>query len=447
MKVELYFPPMWLTNALCKYRGISAKACFVPFLLGFWAFAFAFAQSPTSAPSTAAPSQTHRLKISEVVMSQLVVQKLPPKYPEDSIRAGIEGVVVLEIGIDTAGAVDDVTVVSGDSTLAKAAADAVRQWKYKPYLVEDSPIAIDTQVTLNFHLARQPQIVPPPLGSFQDGNYNNGYFNLYYPLSRDWVRETEVVRKRFSASNHSQGAYVLLTEVHIPQDFTELRADSSFTVFALNHSSGKDTETCKLYLDALATSLHAQKEAKQKGDVSQFTFASHEFYRADFEYRDGASNRSTVCTSQKDYLLLWNIEGWSKKAVEEAVSTLSTLAEAPQPAPPEPPLPQIEAHQVKTATPSVVRVATGVSTGLLLKKVQPVYPQEARHERIQGKVLMNAVISKTGDVVDLEVIDGPIELAVSAVNAVRLWKYGPYLLNGTPVEVLTQIVVNYYLSP
>jgi protein TonB len=49
--------------------------------------------------------------------------------------------------------------------------------------------------------------------------------------------------------------------------------------------------------------------------------------------------------------------------------------------------------------------------------------------------------------VDLEVIDGPIELAVSAVNAVRLWKYRPYSLNGTPVKVLTEIVVNYALIP
>jgi protein TonB len=59
---------------------------------------------------------------------------------------------------------------------------------------------------------------------------------------------------------------------------------------------------------------------------------------------------------------------------------------------------------------------------------------------------MNAVISKTGDVVDLEVIDGPIELAVSAVNAVRRWKYRPYTLTYEPVAVLTQIQVNYALS-
>lgn len=334
--------------------------------------------------------------------------------------------VVLEVGIDASGAVQDVTAVSGDSTLAKAAADAVRQWKYKPYLVEGAPVEIETQVTLNFHLASRPQIVPPPLGGFQDDSYGNEYFDLFYPLSREWVRETEVMRKRFSAANHSPGTYVLLTEVHIPQDNTELRADSSFTVFAINRYSSKDTEDCKLYLDAIANSVHNEKAGKQKGAVSRFSFAGHDFYRADFEYRKGVSNGSTVCTSQKDYLLLWKIEGWSKKAVDEAVSTLNSLTATPPPAKPEPPAPQNQANtrnQDKIAAPSTVRVATGVSTGLLLKKVQPTYPPEARHDRIQGTVRMNAIISKTGDVTDLEVIDGPIELAVSAVNAVRLWKY------------------------
>jgi TonB family protein len=123
-------------------------------------------------------------------------------------------VVVLEVGIDASGAVQDVTAVSGDSTLAKAAADAVRQWKYKPYLVEGAPVEIETQVTLNFHLASRPQIVPPPLGGFQDDSYGNEYFDLFHPLSREWVRETEVMRKRFSAANHSPGTYVLLTGPH-----------------------------------------------------------------------------------------------------------------------------------------------------------------------------------------------------------------------------------------
>jgi TonB family protein len=83
---------------------------------------------------------------------------------------------------------------------------------------------------------------------------------------------------------------------------------------------------------------------------------------------------------------------------------------------------------------------------MLIKKVQPIYPQEARYAHIQGTVRLMAVINKTGDVVDLEAIDGPIELVVSAVNAVRKWKYRPYLMNGAPVDVYTEVVVNYILQ-
>ena len=92
------------------------------------------------------------------------------------------------------------------------------------------------------------------------------------------------------------------------------------------------------------------------------------------------------------------------------------------------------------------RVSSGITQGLVLKKVPPLYPEQARRARIQGSVHMSVVISKTGDVVDVEVIDGPIELVVSAVNAVRQWKYRPYVLQGEPVAVDTVITVNYTLS-
>jgi protein TonB len=93
-----------------------------------------------------------------------------------------------------------------------------------------------------------------------------------------------------------------------------------------------------------------------------------------------------------------------------------------------------------------VKVARGVIQGMKIKDVAPIYPPNAKYARIQGSVLLRAVINKNGDVADLEVLDGPIELVVSAVNAVRQWKYRPYILMGEPVEVDTTITVNYVLS-
>ncbi len=100
----------------------------------------------------------------------------------------------------------------------------------------------------------------------------------------------------------------------------------------------------------------------------------------------------------------------------------------------------------KIATPQRVRVSSGVSQGLLVKKVQPPYPPLARQARIQGVVLLQATISKAGDIEGLTLISGHPMLTQAAIEAVKQWKYKPYLLNGEPVEVETQIQVNFTLA-
>jgi len=100
----------------------------------------------------------------------------------------------------------------------------------------------------------------------------------------------------------------------------------------------------------------------------------------------------------------------------------------------------------KVATPQRVRVSSGVSQGLLVRRVQPTYPPLARQARIQGVVLLQATISKEGDIRDLTLISGHPMLAPAAIEAVKQWKYRPYLLNGEPVEVETQVQVNFTLS-
>jgi TonB family protein len=401
-----------------------------------WAFGQSQPSTPTSPPAAAA---SHRVQVDADTASALVLQKAPINYPDAARNAGVHGTVVLRVVISYSGDVQEVTVVSGDPALAQAAADAVKQWKYKPYLVEGSPAEMETQVGVNFQIKAPVQPAVPPPGTFRDNAYSNDYFGIYYPLSRDWVRETDLVRSKLASEGDIPGTYVLLAAVHIPQDAAPLRADSSFTVLAANRSGAQD---CRQYLEIAASRVQSQREGKQKGDVSQFTIAGHDFYRADFEYRQGISHRTFLCASIKDYMLHWNIIGWSKQAIETAVSTLDSMASSPPTTPAESkPTPTEDQH-----LPTKVRVPPGMSTGLLIKKVTPDYPPEAKYAHIQGSVVVRATINRTGDVADLEVISGPIELVVSAVNAVRKWKYRPYLLNGNPVAVETQIVVNYALQ-
>jgi len=100
----------------------------------------------------------------------------------------------------------------------------------------------------------------------------------------------------------------------------------------------------------------------------------------------------------------------------------------------------------KVATPQRVRVSQGVTQGLLIRKIQPAYPPLARQARIQGSVLLQAEISREGTIVNLRLVSGHPMLAPAALEAVKQWRYRPYILNGEPVEVETQITVNFTLS-
>ncbi len=93
-----------------------------------------------------------------------------------------------------------------------------------------------------------------------------------------------------------------------------------------------------------------------------------------------------------------------------------------------------------------VRVSSGVAQGLLIHRVNPQYPLLAVQARIQGTVVLQATIGKDGAVQDLRVVSGHPLLTAAAINAVRQWRYRPYYLNNEPVEVDTQINVNFTLA-
>jgi periplasmic protein TonB len=101
---------------------------------------------------------------------------------------------------------------------------------------------------------------------------------------------------------------------------------------------------------------------------------------------------------------------------------------------------------VTPAAPKRVRVSQGVTEGRLIHKVEPQYPALARSARIQGQVVLAAIISKSGEIQNLVLVSGHPLLAPTAIEAVKKWRYRPYLLNGEPVEVETTITVNFELS-
>jgi TonB family protein len=241
----------------------------------------------TLASVAAAQINPQRIRVSDTIISQQVITKVAPVYPPLARQARIQGQVILRAQISKSGDVENLQLISGHPILAPAAIDAVKQWKYRPYLLNGEPIAVETSVTVNFTLSDKPAAEDPGAGEIPGG---------------------------------------------IPGD----------------HAAGV------------------------LGVVS------------------------------------------------------STPGNAPNGA-------------------TRVRVSAAVAQGLLLTKVQPQYPRDAKDQHIQGVVVLRAVIDKEGNVANVQLITGPQELAPAAIEAVKQWKYRPYLLNGTPIEVDTQVQVNFTL--
>jgi protein TonB len=92
-----------------------------------------------------------------------------------------------------------------------------------------------------------------------------------------------------------------------------------------------------------------------------------------------------------------------------------------------------------------LRVSPGVIKGLLIYRVEPAYPPLAQQARIQGVVVLTALIDKGGNVQSLQLVSGHPLLARAAIDAVKQWRYRPFLLNGQPLEVETTVTVNFHV--
>lgn len=117
------------------------------------------------------------------------------------------------------------------------------------------------------------------------------------------------------------------------------------------------------------------------------------------------------------------------------IGSTSSLAAAPALFKPKPVVPSVQR----------VRVSPGVVKGLLIHRVEPIYPPVAQQARIQGAVVLTAIIDKEGNVQSLQLVSGHPLLARAAIEAVKQWRYKPFLLNGQPLEVETAVTVDFHL--
>ena len=329
-------------------------------------------------------------------IQSLLSRKVPPVYPPLARQARIQGTVVLNVVITKSGDIGTVRLVSGHPALAPAAIEAVKQWKYQPYLSNGEPVEVTTNVQINFSLSDN-----PPSGAVGDtpgvpadiiGKGTGGVPRISEAVMRG--QRTQKIDPVYPSTALQAGiqGFVLLN--------VRIDKDGNVADFSL---VGGHPLLVQAAMDA----------------VKQWKYQPYLLNGAPTEVE------TTVH-------LRFDSSGGGNVIEPEAV--MPELA------------PAIPADTSGPGLAKRVRISQGVAMALVADKVPPEYPAEAREQHIQGNVLLRVIVGKEGNVENVQLISGHPLLAAAAIDAVKQWKYRPYLLNGEPVEVQTQVLVNFTLA-
>ena len=121
--------------------------------LGWWRWQQGWTELEAQVAAKATEVAKPQLQVPAEVMQQRLRHEVRPEYPDAARQAGVQGTVVLSTVVNAQGAVTQVKTVSGPEALALAATDAVRWWRYEPYLVNGQPVPVETTITVNFRLS------------------------------------------------------------------------------------------------------------------------------------------------------------------------------------------------------------------------------------------------------------------------------------------------------
>jgi protein TonB len=205
------------------------------------------------------------------------------------------------------------------------------------------------------------------------------------------------------------------------------------------------------------------KNRKMLRDAYAVDYGGKRFFRADYKQTvsEGALYVAFVFTLFRGYYIGETVMSKSPENLDLAVGSLQQISFRND----EPNLrcamsddlnPESIAGGVHSPGPSLNRspnsgplppfISQGISNSLSTRKVTPQYPDIALRGRVQGQVVIRALIDKNGDVEDVSLVSGHRALAPAALEAVKQWKYRPYLLNGQPVKIETQITIVFQLN-
>ena len=295
----------------------------------------------------------------------------------------------------------------------------------------------------------------PENGSILNSVYVNAFLGFSFPIPGGWQVNSEAIGSNngeVKAKVTPGGGLILL----VIDQHTGRRFFNRILLTAVEEkSAGLDTQgfvakVVRVQLDREGMSLVRE--------AFPVDLAGRHFVREDYKESSGDSAvyKAFVCTTFGGYLLGWTLATGSPAELEEAVNLLQRIEfrnehDLLRTSPGDTSTGSVAgvigsgSQSSPSTRPLRVRVSQRVSEALLITKVQPKYPQDARKANIQGLVVLQPLIDTNGDVKEVKVVTGDPLLAPAAIEAVKQWKYKPYLLNGKPVEVDTQVIITFKL--
>jgi TonB family protein len=279
-------------------------------------------------------------------------------------------------------------------------------------------------------------------GVIANGIYSNECLGFSFPIPAGWEVNQGVTPN--GEAKHLLGNSLALLSLR------QLQGHSVVGMIILNAwEATRPDESAEDYVkNAVGTQVRSHADDANREltrDAFDVEYGGRHFVRSDYKtvLKNGSLlHLSYVYTRFRGYFIGETLALASPEGLDQSANFLATVSFQEDRVN----LRCVAGQEQTSEYPQRVRVLQGVETGLLVKKVPPAYPENARIARIQGSVVLKALIDKDGNIEDLTLISGHPMLAPAAIEAVKQWKYKPYLLNGQPVKVETQIVVNFQLS-
>jgi TonB family protein len=345
-----------------------------------------------------------------------LMHRLPVAYPEAALAGRIEGTVVVQATVDSAGNVTDASVLSGPAELRKAAIQSVLQWHFVHGGSSTKQVSIAFQLPVeNGQAAAKPPVteeqLPAPTAQSAPKIIVGGQV---IPA------QTPAASEAFNALTAQANALMAqMRNANAPQD-------QQAATDIMNQM--RDLSQRKLALEKIRTIMTSGLSDQVRGEL----LASLPVHEGDAPTTENMTKLRDAVKQFDEHLTVSIAPTGSPEELDIRIAAPGSVIQG------------ISSSPV-AAAPGRVQVGGKVMEASLISRVMPAYPAEAKAARIQGHVILDAIIGKDGSVQEIKLVSGHPLLVPAAIDAVKQWTYKPLALNGQPVEVSTQVDVNFTL--